>query len=274
MFVADREFAARLQRMVTAEYEEFVGLAKALYPETRATIEPFADGFALYGADEIPFHDVGGFGTGTAPTAAEIDALADFYDERDASSNVLLPSLGDTAMIPEFTRRGWHPSGFEDVFVLPMEDRAVESCVESSWAGMDIRVVRNDQREEWGRCVADGFATDTPSERELRFARIIASRPDATFVWAWVGGKPVATGEFAVVNGVGWLSADTTLPKYRGRGIQQALQRYRIALAREHGCELVVTEAVPGGASHRNIQRVGFRQAFTHLILTRPSNGG
>ncbi len=274
MFVADREFAARIERMVVDEYTEFVRLAKVLYPATRATVMPFAGGVALYGGDEIPFCDAGGFGVDDAPETSEVDALADFYDERGVESTVLLPSLASPALIPEFTRRGWNPTSFEDVFALPMEDRAAEACVESAWAGIDIRVVRNDQRDEWGRCVAAGFATDAPSERELRFGRIIAARPDTTFVWAWVGGKPVATGELAVVDGVGWLSADTTLPDYRGRGIQQALQRYRIALARDRGCELAITEAVPGGPSHRNIQRVGFRQAYTHLLMTRRPNGG
>jgi len=36
-------------------------------------------------------------------------------------------------------------------------------------------------------------------------------------------------------------------------------------LADEAGCDLAVTEAVPGGGSQRNMERLGFRIVYTHV---------
>jgi hypothetical protein len=72
-----------------------------------------------------------------------------------------------------------------------------------------------------------------------------------------------------VAGGVGWLFGDSTLPHYRKRGIQQAVQRHRLLLAQAAGCELAVTEAAPGGASQRNMERTGFRVAYTHVEFAK-----
>ena len=85
----------------------------------------------------------------------------------------------------------------------------------------------------------------------------------------WADGLPVGTGSMKIADGVAWLSADSTLPGFRGRGIQQAIQRHRLRLAREAGCTLVVTEAEPGSGSQRNMERLGFGVVYPHLEFAR-----
>ena len=62
----------------------------------------------------------------------------------------------------------------------------------------------------------------------------------------------------------------TTVPAFRHRGVQRACLAGRIAVAREAGCDLVVTSATPGGESARNIERAGFTCLYTSVGLVRP----
>jgi GNAT superfamily N-acetyltransferase len=88
-------------------------------------------------------------------------------------------------------------------------------------------------------------------------------------VLARVDGEPAGTGSLVIDGGVGWLSGDSTLPRYRRRGVQQAIQRHRLQLARDAGCDLAVIEATPGGASQRNTERLGFRIVYTHVKFVK-----
>lgn len=66
-------------------------------------------------------------------------------------------------------------------------------------------------------------------------------------------------------------SADYALTlAHRGRGIQAALLRERLRRAWEGGCEYAAISATPGSTSARNIERQGFRLAYTRLSLEKP----
>ena len=58
-------------------------------------------------------------------------------------------------------------------------------------------------------------------------------------------------------GGVAHLYIDSTLPEYRGRGVQAALLRARLGDARKAGFDLASVGARPGNGSCRNIERAG-----------------
>ena len=74
----------------------------------------------------------------------------------------------------------------------------------------------------------------------------------------------------AIHRGVCGLFGASTLPNFRNRGVQTALLDSRISWAVERGCDLAVSIAQPGSVSHRNIERAGFRVAYTRTKLIRP----
>jgi GNAT superfamily N-acetyltransferase len=117
---------------------------------------------------------------------------------------------------------------------------------------------------------ARGFTDESePAPAHEELGTIMAAREDVVLVLGWVGGRPVGTGALVIDGGVGWLSGDSTLPEYRGRGIQQAIQHHRLRLARDAGCTLAVTESAPGSGSQRNMERLGFRLVYTHLEFAK-----
>jgi GNAT superfamily N-acetyltransferase len=117
---------------------------------------------------------------------------------------------------------------------------------------------------------ARGLSDDADADpAHLEFGVVIAAHKEHVLVLAWAGGKPAGTGSVKIDQDIAWLSADSTLPEFRRQGVQQAVQRYRLDLAREAGCSLVVTEAVPGSGSQRNMERLGFHVMYTHLHFAK-----
>ena len=86
-----------------------------------------------------------------------------------------------------------------------------------------------------------------------------------------VDGQPAGTGAVILDSDLAWLSTDATLPQFRRRGLQAALQRARLELARDAGCTIASSEAIPGSASQRNMGRLGFGLAYSRLEIVAPA---
>jgi GNAT superfamily N-acetyltransferase len=85
---------------------------------------------------------------------------------------------------------------------------------------------------------------------------------------AYVDGKPVASGDMALLPFAGFLSGASTHPDYRGRGAFRALVRARWDEAARRGTPALVVGA--GKMSGPILERIGFRAvAEQHLLLDR-----
>jgi GNAT superfamily N-acetyltransferase len=84
-------------------------------------------------------------------------------------------------------------------------------------------------------------------------------------------GRPVGCASLSIRNGVATLGGMSTVPSERGRGVQRAMILHRLRVARDQGCDIVTSSAVPGGASERNLIRHGFVPWFDVSTLARPA---
>jgi GNAT superfamily N-acetyltransferase len=84
-----------------------------------------------------------------------------------------------------------------------------------------------------------------------------------------VDGTIAGAAALSVREGVCGLFGASTLPEFRGRGVQGALLKARLESAAAQGCDVAVSIAQPGSTSHRNIERQGFRVAYTRTKLIR-----
>lgn len=71
-------------------------------------------------------------------------------------------------------------------------------------------------------------------------------------------GRPLGAASLTIRDGMATLGGMSTLPAERRRGVQRALVAHRIVRARAIGCDLVTSSAHEGGASERNLRRLGF----------------
>jgi GNAT superfamily N-acetyltransferase len=277
---AEHLLACRLESLIVAEYRRLVTVAERIFPEKGARCLNVGDGVALWLGDGSPVNTAVGLGMSGPVDEQAFESLEAFYHDRGADAVMSMCPLADPSLLHMLGRRGWTATGFEHVLVLELDgaEDTVGSTevtglgVASDGSQVEVRVCLPEERRLWGHMAARGFADGVaePGPVFEEFGRLVAERDDTILLLAWVDGQPAGSGSLVVDGGVGWLSSDSTLPGFRNRGIQQAVQRHRVALARLAGCDLAVTEAVPGGQSQRNMERLGFRIAYTHVEFTKP----
>jgi ribosomal protein S18 acetylase RimI-like enzyme len=71
-------------------------------------------------------------------------------------------------------------------------------------------------------------------------------------------------------QGIAQLCGAATAPPFRGRGIQAALLRARLADAASASCDVAVITTQPGSKSQANAQRQGFSLLYARAILVKP----
>jgi len=91
--------------------------------------------------------------------------------------------------------------------------------------------------------------------------RVLVGHPQFRCYLALVEDVPAALGVLHVANGIGSMANALTVPAFRGRGCQTALLYRRIRDAVQAGCNLLVSQCMPGVTSQNNQVRVGFQIA-------------
>jgi GNAT superfamily N-acetyltransferase len=88
---------------------------------------------------------------------------------------------------------------------------------------------------------------------------------------AGTAGRLVACGTGLVIPElkVFALCGAGTLAEFRGRGLQTALLRARMAAAVRAGCEYAVVVMQGGTTSQRNAERLGFRVAYSKVTVIK-----
>jgi GNAT superfamily N-acetyltransferase len=202
-------------------------------------------------------------GLGGAVEAEVVDGVESFFLAVDARCTVELCPLADESLLSELARRGYAPTSFRNVYwATPGRGASLPS---------GVRVAAPDDFDAWNEVLLAGFGYHDEADR-LRveqWNRMLFSRPEVVLLLHEADGAAVGVATMVLHGAEASMGGTTTLPEHRGRGVQSSLLAARLALAGDAGCTLAVTTADPGGASARNIERAGFRLAYTNLRLVR-----
>lgn len=282
---ADRELATRIERLAARDLRLFAESSSALFPELHAAWHQAGEGIAGFCGPDSAVNGTLGLGMSAEVTETDIDELERFFRDRGARPRISVCPLADPSLVRWLTARGWAIVEFENVLVRELsavdaahaaEAEAGPAAGAEPAAAIEIRVADSaEERAAWAELLVEGFSAPAePSAADVRLGRTVGALIGRTFLTAFVDGEPAGTGELLIADGIGWLSADTTLPRFRGRGVQQALQRARLRMARDAGCELAVTESTPGSGSQRNMERLDFRVVYTRTEVAGPPPDG
>jgi len=267
---ADAVLAACIESLTATCQRGYAEAHAHAFPALGASWAAVAGGVATY--LELGSSANGTFGVGmSGPVSAEeFDALDRFFRDRDARPVLSVCPLADSSLVHHLEARGYAACGFENVLARELceSDR-----FDAAEIGVDVVVAGTAHaREEWASVVSAGFAApDEPTATELRLGRSAAAKPDSQLFMAYVDGRPAGVGELFIDGDVALLTADTTLPAFRRRGVQSSLQRARLEAARDAGCILAATESLPGSVSQRNMERVGFHIVYTRVEALGPA---
>jgi GNAT superfamily N-acetyltransferase len=168
-------------------------------------------------------------------------------------------------------RRGYVVNAFSNTYA-----RTVDEVRDGAAPGIEI-LRGGDAQALFVEASVAGFslqAQQRPRELLAALARIAHAREDTSMFVARIDGRVAGSAGLSVMETprgrVGELYIASTLPAFRGGGVQTALLQARLAAARDAGCTLVFVGARPANTSARNVERAGFGLAFTKATFARP----
>jgi ribosomal protein S18 acetylase RimI-like enzyme len=202
---------------------------------------------------------------------AALARLEAAYAERGLGVEIDLCPHADPRVPALLGRRGYAVNAFSNTYartVADVSDRATPG----------IEILRGDAADAlFVEASVAGFslqAQQRPTELLAALARIAQARDDTALFVARVDGRVAGSAGLAVMatprGRIGELYIASTLPGFRGRGVQTALLHARLAAARDAACALVFVGARPANTSARNTERAGFGLAFTKATFARP----
>ena len=273
---ADPVLAARIDRAEGRMCAHIVRSMRAARPEFPPAVLPVSGGQAVYAGPASPINKVIGLGFESDLDIAALERVEREWHERGEPVRIELSILANPSVGAALTARGYGLHGFENVLALSL-DRESEGA-----DGRDIAVeIAGDAEfETWIAIAVDAFtnldgsgsvAPDELSRDQLR--QVLGDMlgvPGFIRYLARVDGVPVGEAAMRIDGDLAQFAGAGTLPHARGRGVQKALLRRRVADARAAGCTLAVITTGPGTRSQENVMRRGFALLYTRAILVKP----
>lgn len=268
MLLTSRETAYRLEEADTLHTIRQIDVCAQLFPDHKSVTVPIGDGVAaitlpLFGRK---LNRVDGYGMPGRILDEDLAMVEDLFTKNGVDTEICLCPLADASGLQVLASRGYSVKRFSHSYACVLTD---EYLKEAKAEGVVIFRLPAERAHEFPSVSLAGFG-DGGRDRLLleTLGRSAALRTDTSLYFASVDGKVAGSAAMAFIEttkgGVAHLYLDSTLPEYRGRGIQSALLRARLTDARKAGFDLASVRAQPGnGASCRNIERSGFSLAYT-----------
>lgn len=264
----DAALARRLERAEAKSNADFV--------EARATLDPSrgacwidVDGiYAMFDGPGSPLTQTFGLGVDRPATDAMLARIESFFFERGSEVSHEVCSLTDPSSLSLLNARGYQAVEMSTVLLRPVV--IAGESLPAHGSGITIRVARRDEAELWAETSARGWSESPEAAAFMReIGAVMMRRRSTTPFFAEIDGEPVATGGLNIHDGIALFAGAATIPRFRNRGVQNALLADRLRFAAAAGCDLAMMVALPGSGSQRNAERAGFRVAYTRTKWQR-----
>jgi GNAT superfamily N-acetyltransferase len=248
--------------------------AQSLHPELNAVYEEIAGGIAVYAGVDSPVTQALGVGLDGPVASTELDRLEHFYHSRGAAVAIELCPLAGLPLYEALAQREYRLVEVSNVLVreLKMSDQFAASD-----NGVVVRQITAEDEKLYTHTVAQGFAEQQPVTQAILdvMEGFVQSENTHSFL-AFVDGVAAGGASAFAFNRVAGMFGASTLPEFRGRGVQSALLAARLNWAVKQGCDLAKGITLPGSTSQRNHERFDFRIVYTRTKLVRacvPASG-
>ena len=263
----DRATARRLELSSAWRSVRYSEAYARLHPDAASTVLPIGGGYAVFTGLRSPVNSAIGLGFDSPVSAADLEALENFYHARGTVAKVHVCPLADASLFALVKERGYRLSHFFSVLYRPLEETWYPERLPDA---LHVTAAGPEQAELWLRVTGQGFEeNDTPSSATLEVMGPNFYAEDGRAYFAWIDGEPAGGGGMYYnleQRGVELGGASTRLA-FRRRGVQRALIEARLADARALGCDVALVLTEPGSDSQRNLARAGFRLAYTKVVM-------
>jgi GNAT superfamily N-acetyltransferase len=223
-----------------------------------------AGGLALFNGPGSPLTQAIGLGLDGPVSEEQLDRVEAHLGREGGPIQLELLPFAHPSFAEALGRRGYRVAEFQQVLVRP---------ITGGWPRTlpaEVRPIRPDEAQAWALTVARAFmGREEVTEAEASLLLPSPAMTGTTFFLALVDGEPAGGGTVAVHEDVATFSGTGVRERFRGRGLQAALVAARLEWALQHGCTLAATSTLPGTASQRNMERMGFRVAYPKVVMVR-----
>ncbi|GGP23161.1 GNAT family N-acetyltransferase [Silvimonas iriomotensis] len=269
------ELALILEHAEALHLARQVAAWQTISADAEARVIPVGGGIAAFTRRDFgrKLNHVCGLGLNDTVTAADLYALETAYATLGLGTEIDLCPHVDPALLPLLADRGYQVNAFSNTYVRALDDLptlpphagriecrdevAAAAFIEQSVLGFSVQL------------------STRPVALLQALARIATQREDTRLFGAWLDGQLAGTAGMAILPSaagpVAHLYIASTLPDYRGMGVQQALCRARLTAAQAAGCRYAFVTARPANVSARNAERAGLRLAYTKSTFARPA---
>jgi len=264
----DQALAARFERFEAFAAREMVAIRAREHPASGAEVIERAGATCAWFAPESELSHV--FALGLEKTLpADLDAIEAFYREKgDRKVRVELSPHARKDALNLLKARGYAVTAFEQVLAMPLK---TTSKVKND--RVTVRAIDPHDPNDvalWVRIAGEGFFAPGLVPLSLEGVFEITHRiPGTTALLALVDGEPAGVAAVAVQDDLAALFGGATLERHRGVGAHAALLQARIALALDAGARWATAGSAPGSQSQHNMERLGFRVAYTRPVMVR-----
>lgn len=196
----------------------------------------------------------------------DVDDIIDFYESRKRQFEFqFIPSKANPALFKLLHERSFHQSGFHAS--LYREPSEVELPQDKH---LMIRELQEDEFELYAKihCLGTGLSLDGQSAVASN-NRVLYGREGWRYYIGFYNEEPAAVAVMHMKDQMASLTFATTLPQYRQLGFQTQLLLRRIHDAYKNDCKLIVGQCAYCSSSHRNMERVGMKLAYTRSTWIR-----
>jgi GNAT superfamily N-acetyltransferase len=254
--------AALARRIERAEAEQ---LARTGPPGPEAA-RAVAGGLAVLKTRGSPFSMALGMGLAAPIGVEDLDEVEDHLGQAGAGVQVVVAAPAHPTLAAELGRRGYRLERLHQVWwraPLPLPDAPCTA---------EVRPIRRSEESAWVHAFSLAHLHRPPPSPAAAAALGVMLRADGNVCFAAIArDEVVAVAIVSAHGGVATLSGAGVVPHHRGRGLQRALVRARLAWAAAAGCDLAASVTEPGGASQRTLERAGFRCAYPRAVMVRPA---
>jgi hypothetical protein len=270
--------AADARRIEAAEEYGALRYAQAMrpsHPEWGTEWEQFGGGHLVFVAKNALVGRAHGLGFAGPVTPKDIEHVEKFYFDRESDAQVDVSPYADPSLFQSLNQRGFQVEEFNQTLGrwirLETSLAPAERRNPAVLPGLEIRPLQTDEAGKWSALLARVFFGEEQAPQFHHVFQPWATPEHPLSLAAFADGQMVAAAGGIIVpehRMAGFFGAGT-LPEFRRRGIQQAFMRRRLEIVQQAGCDLAVTLTMPGTTSQRNVERAGFRTAYTKVVVRK-----
>jgi GNAT superfamily N-acetyltransferase len=255
--------AQRLERVQAQQLERTLALTHA----RSLQVLELAGGRVVFAEPHSPHSTALGVGLSERANAEVFARLEACLGQEQSPIRIELTPFQERSFTAQLGARGYRVERFELVWwraPLPLPPPV---------PSVEVRPLRPGEEDTWAQLFFHAYM-GRPARHAEEWAGglpMVQAEGNTCFL-AWEQGLPVGVGIASVCERVALLSADGVAPPQRGRGVQRALIRERLAWAAQQGCEVATASTDVATASQRNYELSGFRCAYPKTVMLRPAS--